>query len=124
VPSQVLTKGVRMLRFLTPSEPWKERVADRVSLPGEWPLLLIEILHYEEDGRLIMTCALGVPQASLKAFMAQGAFLFEFTQLPQYIVEVLDAHFAQVPMEIALKINEQADAMDFLSAPQLFLIKK
>lgn len=71
-----------------------------------------------------MTCALGVPQASLKAFTAQGAFLFEFTQLPQYIVEVLDAHFAQVPMEIALKINEQADAMDFLSAPQLFLVKR
>lgn len=113
-----------MLRFLTPSEPWKERVADKVSLPGEWPLLLIEILHGEEDGRLIMTCVLGVPQASLKAFMAQGAFLFEFTQLPQYIVEVLDAHFEQVPMEIAQKINEKADAMDFLSEPQLFLVKR
>lgn len=120
MPSQVLTKGVRMLRFLTPTEPWRERVVDKVSLPGEWPLLLIEILHGEEDGHLIMTCALGVPQASLKAFMAQGALLFEFAQLPKNIVEVLDAHFAQVQTEIALKV----DSIKFFPERQLFLVKR
>jgi hypothetical protein len=32
VPSQVLTEDARMLRFLTPTEAWKGRVASRVSL--------------------------------------------------------------------------------------------
>jgi hypothetical protein len=32
VPSQVLTKSARMLRFLTPTEDWKGRGAGKVSL--------------------------------------------------------------------------------------------
>src|SRR5258708_5519899 len=43
-----------------------------------------------------MTCALGVPMSRLKAFLAQGAYLYKFQGLPAAIVEVLDAHFAQV----------------------------
>ena len=73
MPSQVLTEGARMLRFLTPTEPWRERVAGKVSLPGEWPVMLIEIFH-KEDGKISMTCALGVPNSSLKAFLAQGLY--------------------------------------------------
>jgi hypothetical protein len=66
VPSQVLTEDARLLRFLTPTEAWKGHVASRVSLPGEWPLMLVEIFH-REDGQISMTCALGVPKSSLKA---------------------------------------------------------
>jgi hypothetical protein len=61
-----------MLRFLTPTEAWRERVSSKVSLPGEWPVMLVEIFH-TEDGQISMTCALGVPKSSLKAFLAQGA---------------------------------------------------
>jgi len=61
-----------MLRFLTPSEPWRGRVASMVSLPGEWPATLVEIFH-ADDCKISMTCALGVPRSSLKAFLAQGA---------------------------------------------------
>jgi hypothetical protein len=77
VPSQVLTEGARMLRFLTPTEDWRGRVASKVSLPGEWPVMLVEIFH-ADDGKISMTCALGVPKSSLKAFLAQGAYLYEF----------------------------------------------
>ena len=61
VPSQVLTEGASMLRFLTPTEVWKGRVASKVSLPGEWPVMLVEIFH-PDDGKGSMTCALGVTQ--------------------------------------------------------------
>jgi hypothetical protein len=81
VPSQVLTEDARMLRFLTPTEAWKGRVARSISLPGEWPVMLVEIFH-REDGQISMTCALGVPKSSLKAFLAQGAYLYEFQELP------------------------------------------
>jgi hypothetical protein len=61
VPSQVLTEDARLLRFLTPTEAWKGRVASRVSLPGEWPLMLVEIFH-REDGQISTICALGGAQ--------------------------------------------------------------
>jgi hypothetical protein len=90
VPSQVLTEGARMLRFLTPTEDWKGRVVSKVSLPGEWPVMLVEILH-AEDGQISMTCALGVPKSSLNAFLAQGVYPYDFQELPAAIVEILDA---------------------------------
>ena len=119
MPSQVLTEDARMLRFLTPTDAWKGRVASRVSLPGEWPLMLVEIFHMD-DGQISMTCALGVPKSSLKAFLAQGAYLYEFQELPAAIVGVLDAHFAQVGQDLATKIEEIAPRFK----PKLLLIKR
>jgi len=119
VPSQVLTEDARMLRFLTPTEAWKGRVASRVSLPGEWPVMLVEIFH-TEDGQISMTCALGVPKSSLKAFLAQGAYLYEFQELPAAIVEILDAHFAQVEKDLATKMDSLAPTFK----PKLILVKR
>jgi hypothetical protein len=119
VPSQVLTGDARMLRFLTTTEAWKGRVASRVSLPGEWPIMLVEIFH-REDGQILMTCALGVPKSSLKAFLAQGAYLYEFQELPAAIVGVLDAHFAQVEQDLATKI----EAITPTFKPKLLLVKR
>lgn len=119
MPSQVLTEGARMLRFLTPTEPWRERVAGKVSLPGEWPVMLIEIFH-TEDGKTSMTCALGVPKSSLKAFLAQGAYLYDFQELPAAIVVILDAHFKQVEKDLAMKMNSVAPTFK----PKLILVKR
>ncbi len=66
---------------------WKARFASTVSLPREWPVMLVEIVH-REDGRIWMTCALGVLKSSLKAFLAQGAYLYEFQELPAAIVGI------------------------------------
>jgi hypothetical protein len=93
-----------MLRFLTPTEAWRERVTSKVSLPDEWPVMLVEIFH-TEDGQISMTCVLGVPKSSLKAFLAQGAYLYEFQELPKVIV--LDAHFAQVEKDLATKMDSR-----------------
>lgn len=119
MPSQVLTEGARMLRFLTPTEVWRGRVASKVSLPGEWPVMLVEIFH-TEDGAISMTCALGVPRSSLRAFLAQGAYLYEFQELPVAIVGILDAHFAQVEKDLATKIDSLAPTLK----PQLILVKR
>ena len=119
MPSQVLTEGARMLRFLTPTEPWTGRVASKVSLPGEWPVMLVEIFH-ADDGKISMTCALGVPKSSLKAFLAQGANLYEFQELPAAIVGILDAHFAQVEKDLVTKIDSLAPTLK----PKLILVKR
>ena len=108
-----------MLRFLTPTEPWRGRVASKVSLPGEWPVMLVEIFHME-DGKVSMTCAIGVPTSSLKAFLAQGAYLYEFQELPAAIVGILDGHFAQVEKDLATKIDSLAPTFK----PKLILVKR
>ena len=108
-----------MLRFLTPTEAWRGRVASKVSLPGEWPVMLVEIFH-SDDGKVSMTCALGVPKSSLKAFLAQGAYLYEFQELPAAIVGILDAHFAQVEKDLATKIDSLAPTLK----PKLILVKR
>ena len=108
-----------MQRFLTPTEAWRKRVASKVSLPGEWPVMLVEIFQ-TEDGQISMTCALGVPKSSLKAFLAQGAYLYEFQELPAAIVGILDADFAQVEKDLATKIDSIAPTFK----PKLILVKR
>lgn len=44
MPSEVLTEGKRIMQFLTPTEDWKGRVASKISLPGEWPVMLVRDL--------------------------------------------------------------------------------
>jgi hypothetical protein len=94
-------------------------VASKVSLPGEWPVMLVEIFH-TEDGQISMTCALGVPKSSLKAFLAQGAYLYEFQELPAAIVGILDAHFAQVEKDLGTKMDSIAPTFK----PRLILVKR
>jgi hypothetical protein len=67
-----------------------------------------------------MTCALGVPKRSLKAFLAQGVYLYEFQELPAAIVGILDAHFAQVERDVATKLNSLAPTFK----PKLLLVKR
>jgi hypothetical protein len=119
VPSQIVTECARMLRFLTPTEAWRGRVASKVSLPGEWPVMLVEIFH-TKDGQISMTCALGVSKSSLKAFLAQGAYLYEFQELPAAIVGILDGHFAQVEKDLATKMDSLAPTFK----PKLILVKR
>jgi hypothetical protein len=67
-----------------------------------------------------MTCALGAPRSSLKAFLAQGAYLYEFLELPAAIVGILDAHFAQVEKNFATKMGSPAPTFK----PKLILVKR
>ena len=62
MPSEVvMSKQVRMLRFLTPTEEWSRRVCNPISVPAEWPLMVAEIF-VAEDGVILMICTLGVPK--------------------------------------------------------------
>lgn len=119
MPSQVLSNGSGMLRFLTPTKPWVERVGRRMSVPAEWPLMLVEIFQLS-NGQLAMTCALGVPQMSSRAFRAQGTYLYQFDELPTTVIEILDAHFDQVEKDILDKVDSMADVLK----PQLILVKR
>jgi hypothetical protein len=119
VASEVVAEGARMLRFLAPTADWKTRIGRRISLPSEWPLILVEILH-AEDGRLLMTCALGVPKSAARALLSQGAYVYEFDELPAAIVDIMDAHFTAVENNMAKKLDSLLPAI----RPRLVLVKK
>jgi hypothetical protein len=52
MPSEVVSPGTRMLRFLTPTEEWARRIGNPVSVPAQWPFMLAEIFVAEESVHL------------------------------------------------------------------------
>src|SRR5713226_8206468 len=39
MPSEVVSPGTKMLRFLTPTEEWARRIGNPVSVPAQWPFV-------------------------------------------------------------------------------------
>ena len=120
MPSEVvMSNQARMLRFLTPTEEWARRVGNPISVPAEWPLMSAEIF-VAEDGVILMTCTVGVPKSCVKAFFAQGIYLYQFRELPEAIIDVLDRHFVQVEEDLRSKLDSLLPTFK----PNLILVKK
>ena len=56
----------------------------------------------------------------MKAFFAQGIYLYQFGELPEAIIDVLDRHFIQVEDDLRRKL----DSLLPTSKPKLILVKK
>jgi hypothetical protein len=108
-----------MLRFLTPTEGWARRVGNPIGVPAEWPFMLAEIFVAEDD-LLWITSVVGVPKSCVKAFFAQGIYLYQFDELPDAIIEVLDKHFVQVDEDL----RRTLDSLLPTFKPKLILLKK
>ena len=119
MPSEVVSPGSRMLRFLTPTEEWARRIGNQVSVPAEWPFMLAEIFVAEDDV-IWMTSAVGVPKSCEKAFFAQGIYLYRFDELPEAITEVLDRHFVRVEEDLRCKLDSLLPTFK----PKLVLVKR
>jgi hypothetical protein len=115
----VMSKEARMLRFVTPTEEWARRVRNSISVPAEWPLMLVEIF-IGEHGVVQMTCTVGVPKGCAKAFFAQGIYVYQFRELSEAIIEVLDRHFVQVEEDLRSKLDSLLPTFK----PNLILVKK
>jgi hypothetical protein len=81
--------------------------------------MLAEIFVAEDDV-VWMTSAVGVPKSCVKAFFAQGIYLYKFDELPEAIIEVLDRHFVQVEEDLGRKLDSLLPTFK----PKLFLVKK
>lgn len=119
MPSEVVSPGTRMLRFLTSTEEWAQRIGNPVTVPVPWPFMLAEIFIAEND-LIWMTSVVGIPKSCVKAFSAQGIYLYRFDELPEAIIEVLDRHFVQVEEDLRRKM----DSLPPTLKPKLILVKK
>ena len=63
---------------------------------------------------------MGVPKSCVKAFFAQGIYLYQFDELPEAIIEVLDRHFLQVEEDVRRKLDSLLPTLK----PKLILVKK
>ena len=52
MPSEIVSPGTKMLRFLTPTEEWARRTGKPVSVPANWPFMLAEIFVAKDDADL------------------------------------------------------------------------
>jgi hypothetical protein len=119
MPSEIVSPGTKMLRFVTPTEDWVQRTGKPVSVPANWPFMLAEIF-VANDGEIWMTSTVGVTRSCVKAFFAQGIYLYQFDELPEAIIEVLDRHFVQVEEDLRRKLDSLLPPLK----PRLILVKK
>jgi hypothetical protein len=119
MPSEVVSPGTKMLRFLTPTQEWAQRIRNPISVPTTWPFMLAEIFVSEDDV-IWMTSTVGVTRSCVKAFFAQGIYVYQFGELPEAIIEVLDRHFVQVEDDLRRKLDSLLPTLK----PKLILVKK
>ena len=116
----VKLKGMSLLRFLTPTEGWAERMGNAIAVPNQWPLMLVELLC-DEDGAACLSIATGVPKNMVRTFLYQGIYCYEFGELPDAIISAIDQHFQNV-------LEEVRNCMDSLlprpPKPRLVLVKR
>jgi hypothetical protein len=73
-----------------------------------------------EDDVIWMTSAVGVPKSCVKALFAQGIYLYQFDELPEAIIEVLDRHFVQIEEDL----RRTMDSLLPTFKPKHILVKK
>ena len=84
------------------------------------PLMLVEIFHRGRRSDFDDLRDRSTKEQSQQRSWLQGAYLYEFQELPAAIVGVLDAHFAQVGKDLATKIEAIASTFK----PKLRLVKR
>src|ERR1700694_5492959 len=82
-------------------------------------LAMLAEIFVAEDDLIWMTSAVGVPKSCVKAFFAQGIYLYQFDELPDAIIEVLEKHFVQVEEDL----RRTLDSLLPTFKPKLILVK-
>lgn len=112
-------KGATLVRFVTTTHGWAERVRNNVCVPDKFPYMIVELLVGADD-MILMSTAVGVPKATLSALSRQGLYRYEMEDLPGSIVTAVESHFTRVYREL-LKRTDVFRPTD--KKPRLSLVK-
>ena len=112
-------KSTQFVRFVTPTENWAERMDDKLCVPSQWPLMLIDLLV--DEGEVLMSSVLGISAKTAGDLAFQGMCQYSFDDLPEDIVAAIEQHFRKARVELKGR-------MDALTAnvikPRLTLVKR
>ena len=84
--------GLHMIRFVTPTEGWTERMDDKLCVPNQWPLMLVDVL-VDHEGVVLMSSAVGISPRSARDLAFQGVYEYSFEDLPEGVVAAIERHF-------------------------------
>jgi len=96
----VMSKDARMLHFVTPTEEWAQRACNPISVPAEWPLMLHCRRRRGPDD-----VHRGCSEELYKSVLRSRIYVYQFRELPEAIIEVLDRHFVQVEEDLRSKLD-------------------
>jgi hypothetical protein len=111
---------LQMARFTTPTEGWAERMGDKLCVPNQWALMLIDIL-VDDEGIVLMSSAVGVSATSARDLAFQGVYEYSFEDLPEEIIAGIEQHFRNALVEVRQHVD---GLLSNVSKPRLVLIKK
>jgi len=109
----------QLIRFVTPTENWPERMDNKICVPSQWPLMLVQLLIQEGQGN--MSSVLGVSPRTARDLAMQGIYQYSFDDLLDDVVAAIEQHFNSALVDLqnpvdALLVN--------VIKPRLTLIKK
>jgi hypothetical protein len=112
--------GLQMLRFVTPTEGWAERMGDKLCVPTQWASMLIDLL-VDDAGEVLMSSVVGVSQTSAQELAFQGVYQYSFEDLPEGIIAAIEQHFRNAMADLR---NRMDALLTNVTKPRLTLIKK
>ncbi len=112
-------KSTQFVRFVTPTENWAERMDDKLCVPSQWPLMLIDLLV---DGRqVLLSGVLGVSARAARDFAFQGIYQYSFDDLPEDVVAAIEQHFRKARVELRGRTEA---LLAKVTKPRLTLVKR
>jgi hypothetical protein len=112
--------GLQMDRFVTPTEGWAERMGDKLCVPNQWALMLIDLL-VDHEGAVLMSSVVGISPASARDLAFQGVYEYSFEDLPEGIIAAIEQHFRNALVDVRQRVD---DLLSNVTKPRLMLIKK
>ena len=112
-------KGKQFVRFVTPTEKWAERVDDKLCVPSQWPLMLIDLLV--EEGEVLLSSVLGVSARTGRNLAFQGIYRYSFDDLPEDVVAAIEQHFHKARVELRGRTEA---LLANVTKPRLTLVKR
>lgn len=113
-------RDASLVRFVTTTEGWAELARNHICVPNKWPFMVVELL-VGDDGAILMSTAVGIPKACVKALHYQGLYYYGLDELPETVVSAIIAHFKNVYRELLKRVDALApDA----PKPKLILVKQ
>jgi hypothetical protein len=108
-----------MERFVTPTYGWAERMGDKLCVPDQWPLMLVDLLV--DDEGVLMSGVVGVPQTSARGLAFQGVYQYSFEDLPEGVIAAIEQHFRNAMVDIRTRVDT---LLTNVTKPRLTPIKK
>ena len=95
---------LHMERFVTPTEGWAERMGDKLCVPTQWALMLIDLL-VDKEGVVLMSGVVGVSERTARDLEFKGVYHYAFKDQPDGIIAAIEQHFRNSMVDVRKRLD-------------------